>query len=269
METWKKQREQCRDESENYEQQELKQLMALPTVDIYGMTPILHAVLNDDVVCLGLLFDYQQCVNESFNFPYVVPSEQLTLIQFAACFDCLAALKFLVQRGISIESGANEAGSCLLLACRHGCDRISEYCLNINAHIDSTNNLLQTSLMIACKYGNICCMQQLINSNCNIFAQDKQGDTALHWCTRTGHINCLSLLLEHNSTSVFLDSVNESHQTALMLAASNGYRDCVFALLNAGANFHMKSCTGRNAIMYAAAFDHYILMEEMLSFQPT
>lgn len=45
-----------------------------------------------------------------------------------------------------------------------------------------------------------------------------------------------------------------------------GHRDCVLALLSAGANATLKSDTGKDAIMYAAAQNHYSLMEEMISF---
>jgi hypothetical protein len=45
-----------------------------------------------------------------------------------------------------------------------------------------------------------------------------------------------------------------------------GHRECVFALLDAGADTTLVSNSGKDAIMYAAAQNHYSLMEEMISY---
>ena len=69
------------------------------------------------------------------------------------------------------------------------------------------------------------------------------------------HNKCLQILLQAGAK---VNAVDDERNTALICAASNGYKQCVKTLLEAGASVNKRNTKGDTALMVSAAQNHSV-----------
>ena len=93
----------------------------------------------------------------------------------------------------------------------------------------------------------------------------KRGTTALMGAALRGYAAVCQSLLEEGAD---IDAVNDQHQTALSFAASQGYRDVVFVLLDHGGSkseaVNMQDTGGRTPLLHAIAGGHVGCVQRLL-----
>jgi len=100
----------------------------------------------------------------------------------------------------------------------------------------------------------------------DILCADKDGMTALHYAAKHTNLDMIEFLLETNSDSDFIDAVDNSGRTALMVSCKSDDRSQLIAqyLLNAGCNIEIKNKNGKTALDLAAEISsefHQVLLD--------
>merc|ERR1711879_884308 len=107
----------------------------------------------------------------------------------------------------------------------------------------------------------------------DILCADKDGMTALHYAAKHTNLDMIEFLLETNSDSDFIDAVDNSGRTALMVSCKSDDRSQLIAqyLLNAGCNIEIKNKNGKTALDLAAEISsefHQVLLDTKESLKP-
>jgi hypothetical protein len=89
----------------------------------------------------------------------------------------------------------------------------------------------------------------LLKAGAEVNSRDEYGSTALSWASYRGNKDLVKLLLAQ--PGIKLDETNLDGETALMVAAENGYSEIVEMLLKAGANVSITDQAGATAITRA------------------
>eukprot|EP01113_Clastostelium_recurvatum_P033762 TRINITY_DN4500_c0_g1_i6.p1 TRINITY_DN4500_c0_g1~~TRINITY_DN4500_c0_g1_i6.p1 ORF type:complete len:1678 (-),score=371.58 TRINITY_DN4500_c0_g1_i6:18-4637(-) len=126
-----------------------------------------------------------------------------------------------------------------------------------------------TVLSIACAVGHAPLLSLLLQShlpvlsNLKLYSLDTEiARSPLHLAAYGGHAECLSLLLSamdaqgslgHLKMAEEIDRPDSCGATALLLACSRGYTNCVQMLIERGANTEAKDAQGRTALHVACA----------------
>lgn len=103
------------------------------------------------------------------------------------------------------------------------------------------------ALHLAARGGHTGCIQQLLRAGADSEAVDNRGRTALHLAAHHAHASCVQQLLRHLKAGSDIDALDGESFTPLLRAAQSGDAACVQALVDAGANLHVKSADGRTA----------------------
>jgi uncharacterized protein len=101
------------------------------------------------------------------------------------------------------------------------------------------------------------------------FSPTGLSNTNLHLACTLGHLDIVTLLLVagHEKDSV---SLNEDHQTPLMLAARDGHTEIVLLLCQSNvAHIVRQDTRGRDAAMFACIGGHDTVLQILLTYAPT
>jgi ankyrin repeat protein len=115
--------------------------------------------------------------------------------------------------------------------------QLTELLLNAGASVSERNGGGWTSLMLAASAGNVPIAETLLKNGAEVDArviggEQTEGMTALMAASLHGHVGVMRLLIEHGA-NVQLRA--HGGFTALTLAASKGYDECVEVLMKKGA----------------------------------
>jgi ankyrin repeat protein len=202
--------------SAQYANVELMQaLLATKKVDIemvdkQGRTPLMYAASAKNVEAVRVLLDAGANPNTRDK------SLGYNALAWATLRSDAATVKELIDAGSEVEVVANITG--------------------------------WTPLICAAGFGDPGAVEPLLNAHANIEATDfLQGCTPLMHSARTGDIKSLQALIKRGAN---LNAVDRNGQTALMSAAgsSGGNVDKVKALIDAGADIHIKDNRKLNAL---------------------
>lgn len=92
-------------------------------------------------------------------------------------------IKYLLERGINIDTKISNGFSLLMLACIHGKLDDVKYLIDKGANIEVRSDKQYTPLIFACEYNNFELVKYLIKKGANIETKDKDGWTPLmHVC---------------------------------------------------------------------------------------
>ncbi|RVT44061.1 ankyrin repeat domain-containing protein [Sphingobium algorifonticola] len=121
---------------------------------------------------------------------------------------------------------------------------------------------MQQLLFDAAREGRDDMVQPLLRAGANIEARDPKGFTALILASYHGHRAATRALL---SAGAHVDSVDLARgNSALMGVAFKGYAELARDLLAEGATVDLRNNAGQTALMNAALFGHYVIVELLL-----
>uniref|UniRef100_A0A8C6KED5 Ankyrin repeat domain 28 n=1 Tax=Nothobranchius furzeri TaxID=105023 RepID=A0A8C6KED5_NOTFU len=153
----------------------------------------------------------------------------------------------------------------LHLAAYHGHHQAMEVLVQSLLDLDVRNQEGRTPLDLAAFKGHVECVDVLINQGASIFVKDSTlKRTPIHAAATNGHSECLRLLIGNSDLQSALDIQDGKGQTPLMLSVLSGHIECVYSLLNKGANVEAKDKLGRTALHRGAVTGHEECVEALL-----
>ncbi|KAK2090291.1 Serine/threonine-protein phosphatase 6 regulatory ankyrin repeat subunit A [Saguinus oedipus] len=150
----------------------------------------------------------------------------------------------------------------------HGHHQALEVLVQSLLDLDVRNSSGRTPLDLAAFKGHVECVDVLINQGASILVKDYVlKRTPIHAAVRpatNGHSECLRLLIGNAEPQNAVDIQDGNGQTPLMLSVLNGHTDCVYSLLNKGANVDAKDKWGRTALHRGAVTGHEECVDALL-----
>ena len=142
------------------------------------------------------------------------------------------AINVLLNAGANPRLADTNGDTCMHHAVVGSCSKDTlQAIINHGGGINAVNNDGATALLVACNARQMESVNVLLRSGADATVADANGDTCLHIVLQ-GEYNhkILQMLLDHG---VHVNATNKNHQTAYMLASSQGNTDAMHALLNA------------------------------------
>lgn len=155
----------------------------------------------------------------------------------------------LTLRGFDLNTLDDKGEHALLIALRHGSDRVAKFLLDQPmVKVESRNSNGESPLMMAALKGELAWVQRLIQRGAEV---NKPGWTALHYAAsfpEQGSDAVVALLLEHHA---YIDAESPNRTTPLMMAARYGHLLVVKRLLEEGADPTLRNEQGLTALDFA------------------
>jgi len=181
----------------------------------------------------------------------------------------------LLERGARPDAINNYGSSPLAEAVKIADARLVEMLLDAGADVEAPNQEGQTALMLAARAGSMDVAEQLVGHGADVNARETwRGQTALMWAADSNSPDLAKLLIDQGAdvntraiandwpTQLTSEPRNQYRPTGgltpLLYAARSGCRDCVAAILDAGADIDRPSPDGVTALIVALdnfAFD--------------
>uniref|UniRef100_A0A8C1BTR0 Ankyrin repeat domain 28b n=1 Tax=Cyprinus carpio carpio TaxID=630221 RepID=A0A8C1BTR0_CYPCA len=254
--------------------------------DSFGRTPLHYAAANCNYQCLFALVGSGANVNE-------LDKRGCTPLHYAAASDADGkCLEYLLRNdanpGIRDNQGYNAVHyasayghrlwtdilndsdvrapvSPLHLAAYHGHHQALEVLVQSLLDLDVRTAQGHTPLDLAAFKGHVECVDVLINQGASILVKDYTlKRTPIHAAATNGHSECLRLLIGNADLQSAVDIQDGIGQTPLMLSVLGGHTDCVYSLINKGANVDAKDKRGRTALHRGAVTGHEECVEVLL-----
>lgn len=159
-----------------------------------------------------------------------------------------------IQKAINraIAHGSNEIVNMLLI-----------YCTNVSSWDSKQQSPLYTAI-INQRYD---MLPLLLDTEIDIdFHSEWNSETALHLATKQGNIKVVRQLLEKKCN---VNSLNDSNESALLIAACNGFKDIVKLLIEYGGDINLTDNMGRSPFFMACLYKQMSTIEIFLSKENT
>lgn len=200
----------------------MQQPAALPSRDIWT------AARRGDVDLLRVL------IEEEKNDINQGDEDGSTPLHWAAYFDRLEAITYLLQRGANIDAlNEKEAQTPLHWACIGKSLPSMLLLIKEGADITKSDKRGYDCLVHACQYGNVLMAHNLIvKQGLSVAHRDTEGHTPLHWAAYQNHESVARLLI---SLGADVRSVDDEGLTPMHWASLKGHFQMVqFLILNGG-----------------------------------
>jgi len=202
--------------------------------------------------------------NTIFHYKDIYDSN--TLLHVAVLNNHECCIKFLLEKGIDINSKNKYGNTALNLACRLGYEKCIESLLFNGADIYIKDSM-------GCHPINMCIIKdneksfellvKLLNPNGNDNTNDFDINTLLHTAAISGKNKYIPLIYNNFINDIDINSTNNSGNTALIEASVNYgkhyirngkvYEEVISTLLDIGADVNIKNHNGYNAFHYLAS----------------
>ncbi|TKC46429.1 hypothetical protein EI555_015615, partial [Monodon monoceros] len=259
-------------------------------LDERGCTPLHYAATSDtDGKCLEYL------LRNDAN-PGIRDKQGYNAVHYSAAYGHRLCLQLLMETsGTDMLSDSDNRAtiSPLHLAAYHGHHQALEVLVQSLLDLDVRNSSGRTPLDLAAFKGHVECVDVLINQGASILVKDyilkrtpihaagmskTMNDFIYHFPSNAllfqflvyytpatnGHSECLRLLIGNAEPQNAVDIQDGNGQTPLMLSVLNGHTDCVYSLLNKGANVDAKDKWGRTALHRGAVTGHEECVDALL-----
>ena len=190
-----------------------------------GVNSFLIAAQSGDNKNIQLLLDKGISVDTKGLNKY----EGQTALMFAANYNHLDTVKYLISCGANINATRNEGITALMIASKVGNEKLVEYLIQNGADINLITNQGADAFIYATQYGNVSCAKLLLDAGADINHMDKDG-SALHNATREGKYDSVKFLLE-KGIDYYLK--NPKGETALDIAKAKDDKRIISLLQNA------------------------------------
>ncbi|EAX88961.1 hypothetical protein TVAG_054010 [Trichomonas vaginalis G3] len=222
--------------------------------------------------------------NIEASFVYLDKTKDISdWLNFSSNFHIPSLWKYLISKGIDINTKCSYHGNFLHLAVIENKKEKVEFLLLLGADIDAGNINGKTPLILAMKNRYFDIAKYLVEHGANVNAVDNNGDDAINLAIDYNHIDLLKLFISHGNINgspkkiplhnaisrcneeltEFLISmganVNEKDiygKTALHLAALQSNIELAEFLISNGANIHLRDSDSRNTLYYALSSDN-------------
>uniref|UniRef100_A0A8C2X8N2 Ankyrin repeat domain 28 n=1 Tax=Cyclopterus lumpus TaxID=8103 RepID=A0A8C2X8N2_CYCLU len=251
-------------------------------LDERGCTPLHYAAASDtDGKCLEYL------LRNDAN-PGIRDNQGYNAVHYASayghrlCLELIASetpLDVLMETSgtdILNDSDVRAPVSPLHLSAYHGHHHAMEVLVQSLLDLDVRNSHGRTPLDLAAFKGHVECVDVLINQGASILVKDfTLKRTPIHAAGMdldlVAHKSYWVLYLLHPLFTgiVCVDIQDGNGQTPLMLSVLSGHTDCVYSLLNKGANVEAKDKWGRTALHRGAVTGHEECVEALLQHSAT
>jgi ankyrin repeat protein len=170
-------------------------------------------------------------------------------------------LNLLLQAHADISVRNNDGYTPLMVASMNNDLEMVEFCKARGAKFDSPQN----ELLFAASHGDVAEVQRLLNGGAAVAtnAADSKGKFNLvNTSSRDGFTPLIAAASQGQTAAVKvliaaganLDSLDSSHDTALLLAIRNGHKSTILALLDAGADPKILNGGGSTTLLQAALY---------------
>jgi len=197
-----------------------------------------------------------------------------TALHWAVYQKDLELVKHLLEQGADPDISNDYHASPMTVASVHGDYAIMQALVDAGGDIESFNPEGQTLLMAVARTGNTETARLLLERGANVNAVEGWGgQTALMWAASQKQPQMVALLLEYGAEA---DARGKDHDwprwitseprnkplqrggfTALLYAAREGCKDCVEALLDAGADINLPDIDNGTPLLMAMQNLHY------------
>ena len=166
-----------------------------------------------------------------------------------------AAVKEIIEAGVSANTVGEKGVTVLMMACMMGHADVAKELLQGGASVEAADKLGNRPLMLAASYKNrVELVRMLLQAGAKVNAQNTNGLTALMRAIVEGQPQAVRVLLEEGNAA--LNPADGEGNQALMLAALKGDPDSTRLLLLAGASTEAKNRNGLTPLMVAASVVH-------------
>jgi ankyrin repeat protein len=161
-----------------------------------------------------------------------------------------AVIRLLIEAAAPVNAIEADGATALAWAAHRDDLAAADLLLRAGADPKLANTYGVTPLALACVNRSAAMVGALLEAGADPNQTRWTGETALHSCARTGTAEAVRLLLNRGAK---VNAIEERQgHTALMRAVVGKHPDVVRALLDAGADVHVRSKGGFTALLFAA-----------------
>uniref|UniRef100_A0A671LG06 Serine/threonine-protein phosphatase 6 regulatory ankyrin repeat subunit A-like n=1 Tax=Sinocyclocheilus anshuiensis TaxID=1608454 RepID=A0A671LG06_9TELE len=238
-------------------------------LDKRGCTPLHYAAASDaDGNLSHFLTRCLEYLLRNDANPGIRDNQGYNAVHYASAYGHRLCLELLMETSgtdILNDSDVRAPVSPLHLAAYHGHHQALEVLVQSLLDLDVRTAQGHTPLDLAAFKGHVECVDVLINQGASILVKDYTlKRTPIHAAATNGHSECLRLLIGNADLQSAVDIQDGIGQTPLMLSVLGGHTDCVYSLINKGANVDAKDMWGHTALHRGAVTGHEECVEALL-----
>jgi ankyrin repeat protein len=166
------------------------------------------------------------------------PPPDTRVLEAASAADT-AGVVTLLQQGVDANAAQADGATALHWAAHYDDTAMAHALLDAGATVDPANDFGVTPLWLACVNGSAGMVDALLGAGTDANAALPSGETVLMTASRSGSANAVRLLVAHGATVNTTERTRG--QTALMWAVAQQHPDVVGALVQLGADVHLRS----------------------------
>ncbi|MBN3318764.1 AKD1A protein, partial [Atractosteus spatula] len=203
----------------------------------------------------------------------------------------------LIRRGVDVKAKNNIDRKALHWAAGAGHEQALRLLLQHDAAVDDEDCFGMNALLLASWFGHLKILQILVNAGAKINCENKNGLNLLHCAAQRGHIKVMEFIMEdledvrvdkldksmltgkNQTGSQHVESRNQvrrsapnlsnvdlmqEQNTALHLAAKNGYSKVLQKIVETGVDVDEKNIEGLTALHFSAEGGHYECVKLLL-----
>ena len=229
---------------------------------------LISSVRRGDIKDTELLINYGANVRCRDKTP-----EELPVIHNAVRYNHPECLRLLLMAGAKHNVRVSKLNTTpLLLACEIGHLKCVHVLLSAGADPNAIDEMKCTPLLYACEKGYVDIIYLLLKHGADTSRRDRNGWTPLLLSCRLGLPDVVELLLKYGDANT--EVTDERGRTPLMLCCLNedaegwGHGQCVYYLINYGANVKRRDRKGYTVLHYAlengcpAATEHICIVRD-------
>jgi RNA polymerase sigma factor (sigma-70 family) len=215
-----------------------------------------------DAAALGLTELLARMLTADPEMPRRRDSERRTPLHHAAYSGQSEAVRFLLERGATINAVAGNGATPLNLAVVRQHHSLVAQLLQAGADVNQADHRGETPIFAACVQGDVSLTTLLMEAGATANSMGSGKTTPLHLAVQSGSLTLVKYLLGHNAA---LEARNYYGATPLQIAVREGHNEIIRFLLTAGADKLARDQWHRTPLHTAAWFDRAESAEILLN----